>query len=88
MGRHIVAFRCQLPRTNKFYSFEPPNDDIRQEAVPPTATVCEVCGVRGPYNCSNCKLVNYCCTGHQKIDWLRGHKNKCKKSSIVSNNFN
>lgn len=81
-SKHIVAFRCQLPRTNKFYSYEPPNDEVRQDAVPPTANVCEVCGIRGPYNCSNCKQANYCSSGHQKIDWLRGHKNQCKHSSI------
>lgn len=79
-----MAFRCQLPRTNKFYNYEPPNDEVRQDAVRPAANVCEVCGVRGPYNCSNCKQANYCSIGHQKIDWLRGHKNKCKHSSIVS----
>lgn len=82
--RNIVAFRSQLPRANRFYNYEPPNDEIPQAEIKSPVRLCEVCGIRGPFSCSNCKEVSYCSSGHQKIDWMNGHKNKCKKSVTVS----
>lgn len=86
-SRNIVAFRSQLPRTNRFYSYEPPNDEIPQAEIKSPVRLCEVCGIRGPFSCSNCKEVSYCSSGHQKIDWMNGHKNKCKKTVTVSCSF-
>lgn len=82
--RNIVAFRCQLPRENKFYSFDPPNDEIQMDEIKALVRLCEVCGIRAPYSCSNCKQVGYCSSGHQKMDWLNGHKNKCKNTITVN----
>mmetsp|Transcript_11224 Transcript_11224/g.20077 ORF Transcript_11224/g.20077 Transcript_11224/m.20077 type:complete len:191 (-) Transcript_11224:44-616(-) len=39
---------------------------------------CNFCGLPGENlpRCSNCRLVAYCCPGHQKLQW-RLHKSRC-----------
>ncbi|KAJ6633103.1 Programmed cell death protein 2 [Pseudolycoriella hygida] len=76
-SQNIVAFRCQLPRVNKFYPFEPPNDDKKLPETKAMVNLCKTCGCRGPFACSQCKKVFYCSADHQKIDWKSGHKEQC-----------
>lgn len=76
----IVAFRSQLPRANDFYSHDPPNEDVPLPAVPNVCAVCELCGVRGPFQCANCHRVSYCSQTHQRLHWSYAHKKACKSS--------
>ncbi|XP_063379177.1 programmed cell death protein 2 [Cydia fagiglandana] len=77
-SENLVAFRCQLPRRNKFYSYEPYKVD-ENEVFPMDKwpKLCELCGVRAPSHCSKCKKTYYCSRKHQVIDWQNGHKQLC-----------
>ncbi|KAG4071004.1 hypothetical protein HA402_001441 [Bradysia odoriphaga] len=76
-SKNVVAFRCQLPRVNKFYPFEPPADDKHLPETKAMVNLCATCGCRGPFACSKCKGVFYCGASHQKLDWKNGHKQQC-----------
>lgn len=86
----FAAFRCQLPRENEFYVFEP-LDDIdehfsefqeRESKMKGTwSPLCEVCGCSGEKQCGKCHLVRYCSKEHQVIDWKGGHKLVCCKET-------
>ncbi|KAK0161383.1 hypothetical protein PV327_009859 [Microctonus hyperodae] len=82
---NLQVLRSQLSRDNKFYPFEPPNEqenwrpDINSTKF---TKVCQVCGLLGPNHCGKCKLVNYCCRQHQIIDWKAGHDKKCSTDNI------
>ncbi|XP_031638498.1 SET and MYND domain-containing protein DDB_G0273589 [Contarinia nasturtii] len=39
---------------------------------------CEFCGESAALKCGGCKIVYYCDAEHQKLDWRKGHKSKCK----------
>mmetsp|Transcript_3000 Transcript_3000/g.3849 ORF Transcript_3000/g.3849 Transcript_3000/m.3849 type:complete len:284 (-) Transcript_3000:243-1094(-) len=39
--------------------------------------LCEVCGMRGPHICGQCRSVSYCSRVHQRQDWKLGHKYAC-----------
>ncbi|CAM9886896.1 unnamed protein product, partial [Hapterophycus canaliculatus] len=78
----VKALRCQLPRENDFYPYEP-DDDIhastkRQAAADPTAwgvKVCCVCGQLAKSACSKCRTARYCGREHQAQHWKTGgHK--------------
>ncbi|XP_043284289.1 programmed cell death protein 2 isoform X2 [Venturia canescens] len=81
---NFKILRCQLPRENPYYPFEPPEEvehwrsDIRAEKWVKT---CQVCGILAPKHCAKCKKVNYCCREHQIGDWKAGHKQKCSLDS-------
>lgn len=85
------VFRCQLPRENTHYPSEPcpetesANSDLTPEKF--GISLCAVCGVKGPFSCSQCKKVHYCSKEHQRLDWKGSHKQACKtgqQSSVKS----
>lgn len=85
---NILVFRSQLPRSNPFYSFEPPDYDTKKVDVSKFhdaseyQTLCVVCGCPGTKSCSGCRKRNFCSKEHQKVDWtLGGHKVSCKSAS-------
>jgi len=85
-GRNFLVFRSQLPRTNPFYSFDPPNyntskvDLASLHSAAEYQALCVVCGCPGTKNCSGCRSRNFCSKEHQKVDWtLGGHKGVCNK---------
>ncbi|RCV45212.1 hypothetical protein SETIT_9G435400v2 [Setaria italica] len=76
--RSVKVFRCQLPRTNAFYSTEPPKHDGSDKPLFPGAPVCHWCGTwKGDKICSSCKKARYCSEKHQALHWRTGHKNDC-----------
>jgi len=87
-ARNFIVFRSQLPRTNSFFSYDPPNYNSRiidlskfRDASDYQA-LCVVCGCIGTKNCSGCRSRNFCSKEHQKVDWaLGGHKGVCNKTS-------
>jgi pre-rRNA-processing protein TSR4 len=78
-SKNFVVYRCQLNRTNKFYSFEPPIEaenwqpDIKHDLC----RTCCVCGAKSCSHCGKCKVAYYCSKEHQIIDWKSGHKGRC-----------
>jgi len=94
---NFLVFRSQLPRTNPFYSYEPPEYDTKKVDVSRLKdaseyqSLCVVCGSIGLKSCSGCRKRNFCSKEHQKVDWtLGGHRAACKnatgESSIRSSN--
>ncbi|XP_048586355.1 programmed cell death protein 2 [Nematostella vectensis] len=86
----FLVLRCQLPRKNKFYSFNPPpeiddNENVTLESVSSEfrprkfACLCDVCGCSGTKKCSKCKSVFYCSRDHQVFGWKTGHKTACNQ---------
>ncbi|KAJ6812599.1 programmed cell death protein 2 [Iris pallida] len=74
--RSVKVFRCQLPRSNPFYSSEPPKHGDRP--LTDAATLCCWCGTwKGEKVCSSCKTANYCSEKHQILHWNSGHKAVC-----------
>jgi pre-rRNA-processing protein TSR4 len=79
----MKCFRCQLPKANEFYPFNP--DAVASEFTSSkiealkSRHLCELCGCRAPHICSNCKSAHYCSREHQKSHW-RLHKLTCGKS--------
>ncbi|KAI1725341.1 MYND finger domain-containing protein [Ditylenchus destructor] len=81
---NFVAFRCQLPRANGFYSSESALDPtVVGEVADPFynestyAKLCAVCGCSAGKKCARCTKRWYCCRDHQVIDWNREHKSTC-----------
>jgi pre-rRNA-processing protein TSR4 len=64
--RSVKVFRCQLPRTNAFYSSEPPKRNGSDKPQCAGAPVCHWCGTwKGDKICSSCKKARYCSQKHQ-----------------------
>lgn len=78
---NFLVFRCQLPRKNEFFSYDPPK--CRPDYVGKTAAdfckLCSLCGCLAPKRCSRCHA-NYCSTKRQLIDWKNGHKEVYKSN--------
>ncbi|XP_059615629.1 programmed cell death protein 2 [Phlebotomus argentipes] len=74
---NFIVFRNQLPRKNKFYSFEAPQEDDTKAETSHVCQLCIVCGCRGPFQCPKCKNTFYCGPAHQRLDWKSGHREKC-----------
>lgn len=54
---------------------------LKQDEVRSSATLCQVCGCRGPLSCGACKSVSYCSKEHQTLDWSQGnHKKSCRSN--------
>ncbi|XP_023941900.2 programmed cell death protein 2 [Bicyclus anynana] len=77
-AENFIILRCQLPRKNEYYSFEP-YEENENEVFPMEkwAKMCNVCGLKAPSHCSKCKKVNYCSREHQILDWKKEHKTIC-----------
>ncbi|XP_067938782.1 programmed cell death protein 2-like isoform X2 [Watersipora subatra] len=80
-SRAIKCFRSQLPRTNPYYSYKPPNYDTFDPSFSPkrplSGKVCHVCSCKATKLCGECKLYSYCSKAHQALHWKTDHKNKC-----------
>lgn len=77
--RSIKVFRSQLPRTNRFYDYEPPS----AESSPATegAPLCTWCGIwKATSVCGGCKQVRYCSRTHQLAHWRGGHDTFCRSA--------
>nr|CAD1833265.1 unnamed protein product [Ananas comosus var. bracteatus] len=78
--RSVKVFRCQLPRTNPFYSSEPPRRDGTDKPLCAGVSLCCWCGTwKGEKLCSSCRKVRYCSEKHQALHWRSGHKNDCRR---------
>jgi pre-rRNA-processing protein TSR4 len=76
--RSVKIFRCQLPRSNAFYSSEPPKHNNSDKPLCAGAALCHWCGTwKGDKICGSCKKSRYCSEKHQAIHWRSGHKNDC-----------
>ncbi|CAM9789059.1 unnamed protein product [Discosporangium mesarthrocarpum] len=77
------VLRCQLPRNNLFYAWEP--DDEEEELHPGHGnpedwgvSLCWVCGMAAKSSCGRCGKARYCSREHQTAHWKRGgHKEVC-----------
>ncbi|XGW15758.1 hypothetical protein V3C99_001311 [Haemonchus contortus] len=80
---NIAVFRCCLPRSNPFYSFDGPMDpdldgDVADPRLPEDApSLCRICGCYASKKCAKCGVAWYCCRDHQALDWTSGHKQAC-----------
>lgn len=86
---NLKVFRSQLPRTNEFYSPEPPVEEPNWGIDVNTTKwvkTCQLCGIYAPNHCSKCKQVNYCCRAHQILDWKSGHKESCCTNRSATTN--
>ncbi|OWR45352.1 pcdc2/rp-8 [Danaus plexippus plexippus] len=74
---NFLVLRCQIPRRNDYYSFEP-YEENENETFPMDKwpKLCYICGARAPSHCSKCKKVYYCSRQHQILDW-KNHKIEC-----------
>lgn len=84
--RSVKVFRSQLPRTNRFYDYDPPSRDSSPatEAVP----VCTWCGAwKATSVCGGCKQARYCSRVHQLAHWRGGHDSFCRvvQAELASN---
>ncbi|RVE49475.1 hypothetical protein evm_005906 [Chilo suppressalis] len=78
--QNFLILRCQLPRKNNYYSYEPYNEKETEEFnMEKWPKLCNICGCRSPSHCSKCKKVYYCSRKHQVIDWQNGHKEICSE---------
>ncbi|GAB6019542.1 Programmed cell death protein 2 [Chamberlinius hualienensis] len=84
---NFIVFRCQLARTNTFYSYNPSaeNDENEGPSAADFNKLCELCGCLAFSQCAKCKKVNYCSKSHQTIDWKTGHKDVCKGNNVCAN---
>ncbi|XP_058082948.1 uncharacterized protein LOC131230939 isoform X2 [Magnolia sinica] len=73
-SRSVKVFRCQLPRSNAFYSSNPPKHDGTDKPS----------GAGGEKLCSSCRRARYCSEKHQVMHWRSGHKVDCRRISISS----
>ena len=85
--RSVKVFRSQLPRTNRFYSYEPPTEGSLPalKGVP----VCTWCGTwKATSRCGGCKQVRYCSRTHQLAHWRAGHDSFCRsvQAELASSN--
>ncbi|XP_076320723.1 programmed cell death protein 2-like isoform X2 [Tachypleus tridentatus] len=77
---NFKVFRCQLPRKNKFYDYDPPNEtkeNLKKWSVDKFLILCDVCGCLGDKRCGRCHKKNYCSKEHQILDWKSGHREHC-----------
>ncbi|KAI3967556.1 hypothetical protein MKW92_009256 [Papaver armeniacum] len=83
--RSVKVLRCQLPRSNAYYSSEPPKLDRASRSPGVGALLCNWCGTwKGDKVCSSCRNARYCSEKHQAVHWRSGHKQACKQINISS----
>ncbi|KAL4704299.1 hypothetical protein ACJJTC_012875 [Scirpophaga incertulas] len=84
---NFMVFRCQLPRKNDVYSYEPYNDTVDEAFdMNKWPELCNVCGLNAPSHCAKCKKMFYCCRKHQVNDWHNEHKEICQQILESSEN--
>ncbi|XP_038879358.1 programmed cell death protein 2 isoform X2 [Benincasa hispida] len=85
-SRSVKVFRGQLPRSNPFYSSEPPKHDGSDKACESGGLArCNWCGTwKGDKVCGKCRTVRYCSEKHQAIHWRTGHKTDCQRMCVSS----
>ncbi|XAR61374.1 hypothetical protein NMG60_11035058 [Bertholletia excelsa] len=82
-SRCVKVFRCQLARSNAFYSSEPPRRDGSDKPSRTEAALCNWCGTwRGDKVCGSCRRARYCSEKHQALHWRSRHKIECQQLSI------
>lgn len=82
-SENFKVLRDSLPRRNKFYSYDPPEEKPDEIFDPNKWTrLCNFCGCAGDKTCSKCKKVGYCSREHQVLDWKDKHKNDCVNSNL------
>uniref|UniRef100_A0A7N1A1N2 Programmed cell death protein 2 n=1 Tax=Kalanchoe fedtschenkoi TaxID=63787 RepID=A0A7N1A1N2_KALFE len=65
-SRSVKVFRCQLPRTNPYYSPDAPKNDGTDKPSTVGAALCDWCGSwKGDRVCSSCGITHYCSDIHQ-----------------------
>lgn len=45
--------------------------------------ICGYCKEEGNLLCTGCKNVFYCGKEHQRLDWKKGHRSKCKAYEVL-----
>ncbi|KAK8588627.1 hypothetical protein V6N12_023054 [Hibiscus sabdariffa] len=79
----VKVFRCQLPRTNPYYSTKPPEGNAVDKPLTPGAPLCNWCGTwKEEKICSSCKVARYCSQKHQAMHGRLGHKLECQELSL------
>ncbi|KAL5701015.1 hypothetical protein ACHQM5_026397 [Ranunculus cassubicifolius] len=82
-SRSVKVFRCQLRRSNPFYSSEGLKRDGTDKPSCDGAALCDWCGTwKGDKVCSGCRSARYCSAKHQVVHWRSGHKLNCQHMSI------
>nr|XP_046911423.1 programmed cell death protein 2-like [Dermatophagoides farinae]XP_046911424.1 programmed cell death protein 2-like [Dermatophagoides farinae] len=93
-SNQFLVFRCQLPRTNQFYSHDPPDYDKDSVDYNPNPlkfgqSLCPICGIHANKRCSQCLKISYCSREHQIVHWKKGgHKDKCQQNDQETNDSN
>ncbi|KAK4847537.1 hypothetical protein QYF36_003078 [Acer negundo] len=83
-SRSVKVFSCQLPRSNPFYSSEPPKCNGTDKPSGPGVALCNWCGTWKGYKvCSGCRKAHYCSQKHQAMHWQTGHKLECQQLSFA-----
>ncbi|KAK9201904.1 hypothetical protein WN944_017113 [Citrus x changshan-huyou] len=84
-SRSVKVFRCQLPRSNPYYSSEPPKCNGTDKPSGPGVSLCNWCGTwKGDKVCSSCRRAHYCSQKHQVTHWRSGHKVECQQLNLSS----
>ncbi|XP_059625631.1 uncharacterized protein LOC132268803 [Cornus florida] len=82
-ARSVKVFRCQLARSNPFYSTDPPRNDGTDKPSGIGASLCSWCGTwKGDKVCGSCRRARYCSEKHQAAHWKIGHKIDCRQLNI------
>ncbi|KAK1354675.1 Programmed cell death protein 2 [Heracleum sosnowskyi] len=87
-SRSVKVFRCQLPRSNKFYASEAlDHNDGKVKAA-----LCSWCKTwKGCSVCVNCRSACYCSKKHQAAHWRKGHNFECRNLAVdrqhIESNF-
>ncbi|XP_057508992.1 uncharacterized protein LOC130791736 [Actinidia eriantha] len=82
-SRSVKIFRCQLARSNSFYSSDAPRCDGTDKPSGIGAALCNWCGTwKGDKICTSCRRARYCSEKHQAMHWMSGHKIECQQMSI------
>ncbi|RVW59983.1 Programmed cell death protein 2 [Vitis vinifera] len=84
-SRSVKVFRCQLPRSNPFYSSEPPRGDGTDK---PSGIGVAFCSNFIVQVCSSCRKAHYCSEKHQVMHWRSGHKFVCRQMKTSSESSN
>ncbi|KAL9680824.1 hypothetical protein QQ045_012603 [Rhodiola kirilowii] len=78
ISQSVKVFRCQLPRTNPYYSSNPPKQDGTDKPSGVGAVLCYWCGSwKGVKECISCKIAQYCSDIHRTTHWSSGHEAEC-----------